>query len=223
MSAGTSVTIAGSMAIQRGLAVLRRPAVVALADEPHLDQASAEPGLDAEHHASDALVARLRTSELRYRTMVRSAADAILVSDMRSAHFVEVNPAACELFGLTLDELRLRTGRSLCAPEESHTVDRMSARLVATGYAFEPQVEMCRKDGTRFWGSLRISAYRVDGQELYVAIVRDVTEQVQRQQQLAESNRRLEQAHERLLCSERLAALGQHSATVAQQINNTQQ
>lgn len=166
------------------------------------------------------MLSRLRASELRYRTMVRSAADAILVSDMESAYFVDMNPAACELFGYTEDELRERNGRSLCAADEEHTVDRMSKRLVATGHAFEPQVQMCRKDGSRFWGSLRMSAYHVGDQQLYVAIVRDVTDQVARQQQLAESNRRLEQAHERLMRSERLAALGQLSATVAHEINN---
>lgn len=166
------------------------------------------------------ILSRLRVSELRYRTMVRSAGDAILVSDMQSAFFVDVNPAACELFGYTEDELRHRNGRSLCAPDEGPTVDRMSTRLVATGYSFEPQVQMCRRDGSRFWGSLKISAYRVDGQQLFVAIIRDVTDEVQRQQQLTESNLRLEQAHERLVHSERLAALGQLSATVAHEINN---
>jgi PAS domain S-box-containing protein len=166
------------------------------------------------------VLSRVHASELRYRTLVRSAGDAILVSDFESAFFVDANPGACELYGYTVEELRRMTGRMLTAPEESATVDAMSARLVTTGQLFEPQLQMLRKDGSRFWGSLRLASYEVQGQRLYVAIIRDVTEQVQRQQQLAESNRRLEQVHERLLQAERLAALGQLSATVAHEINN---
>jgi len=165
-------------------------------------------------------VSRLRASELRHRTMVSSAGDAILVSDLESAFFVDANPAACELWGYTLQELRRRTGRMLTVPEESATVDAMSQSLVTTGRAFGPQLQMLRKDGSRFWGSLRLTSYHVQGRGLYVAIVRDVTEQVRREQELAEQSRRLEQANERLLRSERLAALGQLSATVAHELNN---
>ncbi len=165
-------------------------------------------------------LSRLRAAELRYRTMVRSAGDAILISDLESAFFVDANPAACERFGYTVDELRRLNGRGLTVPEEDATISSMSARLLATGHSFEPQLQMLRKDGSRFWASLRTTAYEVEGQRYYVAIVHDVTEQVLRQQQLAESNRQLEQAHERLLQSERLAALGQLSATVAHEINN---
>jgi PAS domain S-box-containing protein len=172
------------------------------------------------HEGVDAALVRLRASELRYRTMVRSVGDAILVSDFESAFFVDANPAAFELFGYALAELRRRTGRMLTAPEESAKVDAMSARLVQTGHAFEPQLGMVRKDGSRFWGSLRLTAYEVQGQRLYVSVVRDVTAQVQHQQQQLESNQRIAQAHEQLLRSERLAALGQLSATVAHEINN---
>jgi PAS domain S-box-containing protein len=165
-------------------------------------------------------VSWLRASELRHRTMVQSARDAILISHMQSAFFVDANPAACELWGYTLEELRRRTGRSLTAPEEGNTIDVLSASLLATGHAFGPQIRMQRKDGACFWGALRLTAYEVHGQAFYVAIVRDVTEQVERERELAEQTRRLEQANERLLRSERLAALGQLSATVAHEINN---
>ena len=173
-------------------------------------------------HREDELatVSRLRASDLRHRAMVRAARDAILVSDLQSAFFVDANPAACEMWGYTLEELRRRTGRSITAPEESATVDAMSARLVATGHVYEPRLRMLRKDGSRFWAALRLTTYNVQGQSFYVAIIRDVSEQVEREHELAEQTRRLEQANERLLRSERLAALGQLSATVAHEINN---
>jgi PAS domain S-box-containing protein len=175
---------------------------------------------EAGDDATAIALSRLRAAELRYRTMVRSAGDGILVSDLESAYFIEVNPAACALYGYTVDEFRRLTGRMLTAPEEGATVDALSSRLVSTGRSFAPQIQMLRKDGSRFWASLRLAGYEVEGQGLYVAIVRDVTEQVERQRELAESNRRLEHANERVLQAERLAALGQLSATVAHEINN---
>jgi PAS domain S-box-containing protein len=47
----------------------------------------------------------LRASEARYRTLVESAPEAIVVLDLDLGHFVEVNASALRMFGLSRDEI----------------------------------------------------------------------------------------------------------------------
>ncbi|MCA9704377.1 MAG: PAS domain S-box protein [Myxococcales bacterium] len=172
----------------------------------------------SETHAS--AMTRLRASEQRYRAMVGAAGDAIMVADFDTALFVDANRAAREMFGYEVAELRRLTTRMLTAPEDHAALDRIAHDLVHEGGADSSRLRMRRKDGSPFWAALRMATYELAGQRLYVVILRDVSEQVTREAELAESNERLRAAQERLRQSERLAALGQLSAAVAHEINN---
>jgi PAS domain S-box-containing protein len=165
-------------------------------------------------------IAALVSSEQRFRTMMSSAGDAILIHDFESARAIDVNPAACLLFGYAREEFLTLTGSSLGGPEAAESTRRMSASLRATGHGHEPRHPMRRKDGTRFVADVRITMYEFFGRKQYLVIVRDVTEQVEREKELERSNRELSEAREQLLHSARLAALGQMAASVAHEINN---
>jgi PAS domain S-box-containing protein len=66
--------------------------------------------LSREHAAHEdqleASEARLAVSEARYRTLIESAPEAIVVFDVGSGYFVDLNVEACRLFGSTADQLR---------------------------------------------------------------------------------------------------------------------
>jgi len=164
--------------------------------------------------------AALRKLEARHRTMLDAAGDAILVFDFHTARAVEVNRAACALFGYSPEEFKTMTGRTLAGPAAIDVVDRTSATLVATGSAFEPRHPMQRKDGSRFIASVRVSTYVIDGVRHYLSVVRDETAQVEAEQALRAANASVERAHEQLLHSNRLAALGQLAAGIAHEISN---
>ena len=163
---------------------------------------------------------RLRTSERRYRAMMHAARDAILVADLETALIVDANPTACEMFDYSVQELRQLTGRKLTAPEDHDKLDSLSDGILHRGSAYASRLRVVRKDGSRFWAALRIATYELSGQKLYVVNLRDVSEQVRREAELAESNEQLRAAQKRLRQSERLAALGQLSAAMAHEINN---
>ncbi len=165
-------------------------------------------------------IAALVSSEQRFRTMMEAAGDAILIHDFESARAIDVNPAACKLFGYDRSEFLKLTGASLGGPESAEHTRRMSASLRATGHGHEPRHPMRRKDGSRFVADVRITIYEFFGRKQYLVIVRDVTEQVEREQALEQSNKELSEAREQLLHSARLAALGQMAASVAHEVNN---
>ncbi len=163
--------------------------------------------------------AEREAAEQKYQALVQSAPDAILIADFETAFFVEANPAACELFGHSVEEFRLKKGRMLHPTDEHPLVDRISQDIVECGRAWHPNVRMHRKDGGVFFAELRINVYRVAGRELYVTIVRDVTARVERESELEASYRALQDAQAKLVQASRLSAVGQLGAGIAHELN----
>ena len=65
------------------------------------------------HEVSEA---RLAVSEARYRTLIESAPEAIVVFDVAERRFAEVNAQACRLFGASADELHTQNPIALSPP-----------------------------------------------------------------------------------------------------------
>ncbi|MCX5745127.1 MAG: PAS domain S-box protein, partial [Proteobacteria bacterium] len=167
-----------------------------------------------------ASISAVLASEKRYRTMLESAGDAILVVDFESGFCLEANPAAHEMFGYNAEEFRRLTGGILANPDDATSVASIAAQLRATGQATEPRQRLQRKTGSRFWGAVQLTVYELMGRRQYIAVVRDVTAQVEREHDLERTNRQLEEMQRQLLHSNRLAALGHLAAGVAHEINN---
>ena len=165
-------------------------------------------------------IAALVLSEQRFRVMLERAGDAIMVFDFDDAHAVDVNPAACELFGYSRTEFLKLTGANLGGPEAAASVARMSASLQASGEGHDPRHAMRKKDGSRFIADVRIQTYEFMGRRQYLVIARDVSAQVDREHALERSNHELAETRQRLLHSDRLVSLGHLAASVAHEINN---
>lgn len=167
-----------------------------------------------------AAVAGMVHAERRYRSMMHAATDAILVHDFETAVVLEANPAAARMFGYPLEELRTMTSRQLSAPEAGELISRISRELNETGRALEHRLRMQRKDGSKFWASLRCSTYDFLGRKQYIAFLHEVTELVEHEQKLERSTALLRDAQHQLLHSARLATIGRMAAGVAHEINN---
>ncbi|SNZ11967.1 PAS domain S-box-containing protein [Natronoarchaeum philippinense] len=129
----------------------------------------------------------LVASEQQYRAVFEEAFDAILIAD-DEARYVEVNPAACELFGLPREEL---LGRTI-------------AEFAADGYDFEEA-----------WQEFQISEadrglfplFRADGEQRIVefaatpnilpgrhlSVIRDITERREATEELEQQRKRTRQ------------------------------
>jgi len=163
------------------------------------------------HDLSDrvALEHRLRASEARWRSIIHSAVDGIVVIDVHGR--VEAfNPAAERLFGYSEKDL-LGQNVNVLMPSPYHEEhDSYVARYVATGRAkiigTGREVTGRRRDGTTFPLHLSVGELRVEGERKFTGILHDLTGRV-----------RLE---ERLREAATLAKVGEMAAVIAHEVKN---
>jgi PAS domain S-box-containing protein len=135
----------------------------------------------------------LREGERRFRTVFDNATDAIVLTDPSdtTGGVVDVNPAACRMFGYSADEFRRLRRDDILDPADPATLVMLEERR-QTGNA-SAVLRYKRKDGTIFAGELTTSLFLDQaGRTQNVSIIRDVSDR-----QAAERNER--QAHQRIL------------------------
>ncbi len=101
---------------------------------------------------------QLRQREQWYRNLYESSYEGILASDL-TGRLLEANPAAQQLLGYTLEELRARTYPEL-TPERWHAIDAAIRRdqIAARGFSDEYEKEYLRRDGTPIPITMRLWA-----------------------------------------------------------------
>jgi diguanylate cyclase (GGDEF)-like protein/PAS domain S-box-containing protein len=133
-------------------------------------------------HAEQAL----RQSEARYRRLFEESRQAIYITT-RNGNFVDANPAACEMFGFTIEELGAVNTQSMYVARE----DRVEfVRLIEEQGAVEGHPVKLRSRNGREMDCLLTSTVVRDASGAivgYQGIVEDVTSRVQAERALRES------------------------------------
>jgi PAS domain S-box-containing protein len=138
--------------------------------------------------ASLSTLRSLRDSEARFRTFVDHARDAFFLMD-EELTVVDVNVQACESLGHGRDELIGMHPRDFDARLDERSIARLAERASA-GETITFETLHRRKDGTRFPVEIRSHAFRQQGKEFYLALVRDITERKRAEQELRASEDR---------------------------------
>lgn len=132
-------------------------------------------------------VTRDELARNRFRALMNGCKDAILISDWKSARFFEANDTACEMFGFSREELLTMKGVNLVDPSHHEEVNRVSQAVRETGAARDSQLLHRRKDGSTLWMDLMVTRFQTGTEDGVVAILRDVTDQVERARELTEA------------------------------------
>jgi two-component system sensor kinase FixL len=153
--------------------------------------------------------AALRASEERYRSIIDSAVDAILVIDRRGT--VEAfNAAAARLFAFSPDEVIGRNVNILMPEPYQHEHDGYISRYLQTGekriIGIGREVTGRRKDGSTFPVHLSVGEMTIEGELKFTGILHDLTTRVQLESQLREQAA--------------LTRLGEMAAVVAHEVKN---
>jgi PAS domain S-box-containing protein len=130
--------------------------------------------------------ADLRTSELRYKTLIEQASDAIIITD-EDGHLIEVNNSFCKMVGYTEKEL-IGVDVTALIDSEHLKVDPLRFDLLLEGKALFRERLMKRRDGTIFPMEEHV---KMLSDKRILAIVRDITERKQAEDALRQNEDRM--------------------------------
>ena len=152
---------------------------------------------------------QLRSSESRWRSIIGSAVDGIIVID-QFGRVEGFNPAAERLFGYNERDV-LGQNINMLMPSPYHEEhDRYLARYLATGAAkiigIGREVTGKRRDGTTFPIHLSVGQFTLGGERKFTGILHDLSTRVQMEEQLRERAA--------------LAKLGEMAAVIAHEVRN---
>lgn len=143
----------------------------------------------------------LAASEARLRATMEAALDCVITID-RAGRILDFNPAAERTFGFTRAELMGREMAESIVPERLRVRHRQGMRHyleTGEGPVLRRRIEVpaIRADGTEFPVELTITPLELpDGQQLFTAFVRDITDRQRAEAALAEGEERLRLAVE---------------------------
>lgn len=152
-------------------------------------------------------------AERRARSLagiLQESPNEIYLFDTHSLCMVEVNTGACQQLGYTRDEM-IGQPAELFNPDFNEEKVRQLVEPLASGsldkLVFDTKHR--RKDGTEYHAHVNLHRSRFEGHDVYVAFVADLTDRLQLEQQLAQS--------------QKLESIGQLAAGVAHEINSPMQ
>lgn len=136
--------------------------------------------------------AALRESEERYRHLFHANQDPLFLLDMETRAITDANPAACQVYGYSREELLGLQNTDLSAEPEK-TIQSMQDKV-----SFVPLRYHRKKDGTVFPAEMSYSHLRINGQQMGIVAARDITHRVEAEQQQKERNQEQIRQNEQL-------------------------
>ena len=135
--------------------------------------------------------------EREYEQIFNDVTDAITVHDPETGDLVDFNETMCALTGYDRSELLGEGQGAVNVPEAGYSKERAKAivqEVMAAGEerTFEWVIE--RADGERRWLEVNATPSTVNGEERYLAMMRDVTEQRRTERRLREILERIDEA-----------------------------
>jgi len=135
----------------------------------------------------------LRKSEEWFRILLDSGHDAIFVHSMaasgREQPFLEVNEAACEIYGYSREELLRMSPSEIDAPDGTGFSDELVGKFMDEGHIVFEQLHVAR-DGTRIPVEISARLFEFEGKPSAISIARDIRKRNRAERNLRDSEER---------------------------------
>lgn len=137
-------------------------------------------------------------SETHYRTLINNVIDSVITINNKGI-IKSINPATERLFGYSAIELIGQNIKALMPEpyqsEHDNYISRYRDTKVKKIIGLGREVKGLKKDGTIFNLGLGVSEMKLEGEQLFIGIIRDVTERVEAEQQLKDAMHQAESAN----------------------------
>lgn len=125
----------------------------------------------------------LAERESQYRSVFEATSDGLFINNLETGRLMEVNEAAARMHGYTLEEFRQLQPSQFIHPDYYRTFEEY-LDTVRRGEEYRAHAVDIRKDGSQFHVEVLGTSFTYAGKRHSLAVVRDVTEQVEAQQLL---------------------------------------
>jgi PAS domain S-box-containing protein len=131
----------------------------------------------------------LRESEEKYRGLIETASEAIIVIDYESGKIIDVNRKGIELLGRSADEI-IGMHHSQIHPSDETEKYTWLFKKSAT-YLSPPDIayHMLHKDGSRIPVEISTSIMELEGRKIIQGIFRDLREKIQLEEEIQKAQR----------------------------------
>ncbi|MFZ5451166.1 MAG: PAS domain S-box protein [Thermodesulfobacteriota bacterium] len=129
----------------------------------------------------------LRESEEKYRKLMETANDAILIAEVETGKIIDANPQAQELLGLPLERIIGMHQSQIHPPEEVERYKAIFREHCQTGGLITGDIFVVDSTGRRIPVEISAGAIEVRGKNLIYGIFRDIRERHRTEEALRES------------------------------------
>lgn len=138
----------------------------------------------------------LRESEARFRALFDGSDLGMIVADIQTHRFVDVNPAICTMLGYTRAELLTKGIEHIHPPENLPRVLEIFDRQVRGDMHVASDIPVLRQNGSVFHADISVSKLKIDGEFCMAGIFTDITKRRQTEEALRKSEKSLHRAQE---------------------------
>jgi len=120
----------------------------------------------------------IAASEERFQAIYDNMLEAVLILDPATGRVVDVNRTTCELFSYSRPEALALTLLEICSDDGSVPESEPMARLALAAKGIPQLLDFIvrKKTATLFWADISMQKAEINGEELVIALVRDISE-----------------------------------------------